>query len=83
MILGKTRESKSKKDNIVGRFLQFHMLGIMTRLADVINDSAAVNPQTLEQRTCIQTLEELIKVCKSYTRVARPQACSSIVQCHH
>ncbi len=72
-ILGNTRETKSKKDNTVGRFLQSHMLGLVARLADVINDSVTAHPLMLEQRNCIQTMEEMIKVCKSYARIARPQ----------
>ncbi|PFH56755.1 hypothetical protein XA68_16038 [Ophiocordyceps unilateralis] len=72
-ILRSNKDAKLKKSNVIGRFLQSHVLGLMARLTDVINDSVSTHPPVLEQRSCIRTLEELIKVCKGYARIARPQ----------
>ncbi|ODA83274.1 hypothetical protein RJ55_01786 [Drechmeria coniospora] len=72
-IMSASNETRNKKSDVVGRFLQSHILGLMARLTDVINDSVSTQPPILEQRSCIRTLEEMIKVCKSYTRIARPQ----------
>ncbi|RDA91201.1 hypothetical protein CP533_4836 [Ophiocordyceps camponoti-saundersi (nom. inval.)] len=72
-ILKSNKDPKLKKSNVIGRFLQSHVLGLMARLTDVINDSVSTHPPILEQRSCIRTLEEMIKVCKGYARIARPQ----------
>ncbi|RCI08728.1 hypothetical protein L249_4681 [Ophiocordyceps polyrhachis-furcata BCC 54312] len=72
-ILKNNKDPKLKKSNVIGRFLQSHVLGLMARLTDVINDSVSTHPPVLEQRSCIRTLEEMIKVCKGYARIARPQ----------
>lgn len=45
----------------------------MTRLTDVINIAAFGRPPTLEQRLCLQAMEEMIRTCKAHVRVARPQ----------
>lgn len=68
-------DAKNVKGNLVGRFLQSYVLGLMARLTDVINDTISTHPPILEQRRCIRALEEMIKVCKSYARIARPQVC--------
>ncbi|KAK9440315.1 phosphatidyl inositol 3-kinase [Metarhizium brunneum] len=72
-ILSTNKDPKSKKGNVIGRFLQSHVLGLMARLTDVINDSITLQPLIMEQRSAIATLEEMLKVCKQYVRVARPQ----------
>lgn len=73
VILASNKEIKQKKGNVTGRFLHSHMLGLMARLTDVINDSMSINPTVQEQRRCIRALEEMIKICKDYARIARPQ----------
>src|SRR5262245_39739680 len=72
VIMSSTKETRQKKTNLIGRFLQPHVLGLMARLTDVINDSTS-QPPVLEQRRCIRALEEMIRVCKAYSRIARPQ----------
>ena len=72
-ILSANKDSKQKKGNIIGRFLQSHLLGLMARLTDVINDTVSVHPPVAEQRRCIRALEEMIKICRGYARIARPQ----------
>lgn len=72
-ILTANKDAKSKKGNVIGRFLQSIILGLMARLADVINDSASVHPVKMEQRSCIRALDEMINICQSHARIARPQ----------
>ncbi|KAG8420517.1 serine/threonine-protein kinase M1 [Metarhizium acridum] len=55
----------------------------MARLTDVINDSITLQPLIMEQRSAIATLEEMLKVCKQYVRVARPQVHISLPSCSH
>ncbi|OAA55658.1 Protein kinase-like domain protein [Cordyceps fumosorosea ARSEF 2679] len=64
---------KIKKGNMIGRFLQSHILGLMARLTDVINDPAMMHPGEMEQRNCIRALDEMINLCQSHARIARPQ----------
>ncbi|KAM0333504.1 hypothetical protein ACHAQA_002167 [Verticillium albo-atrum] len=74
-VMAANREPRSKKQsiNIVGRFLESYMLGLMSRLADVINDRMLSSPPVEEQLQCLRALEEMIKLCKAYVRIARPQ----------
>lgn len=62
-----------KKAHHVGRFLQSHALGLTARFSEVINDNLNRNPPAQEQRRYIRAMEEMIKMCKSYVRIARPQ----------
>ena len=73
MILASNKETKQKKGNLVGRFLQSHLLGLMARLTDVINDVLSDISAVQEQQRCIRAMEEMIRVCKDYARIARPQ----------
>ncbi|CAM1502082.1 Fc.00g040660.m01.CDS01 [Cosmosporella sp. VM-42] len=73
MILAANKEPKQKKGNPIGRFLAAHLLGLMARLTDVINDSLSNSSALQEQRRCIRAMEEMIWVCKEYARMARPQ----------
>ncbi len=74
-MLEKGKERKKHK-NTVGHFLQQLALGVTAWLAEAINDNAANNPPAQEQRRCIRAMEEMIKLCKSHIRVARPQVCT-------
>lgn len=73
-----TRETKQKKGNMIGRLLQAQMLGLMARFADVINESMFAIYTVKEQLRCIRAMEEMIRVCKDYARIARPQVCTSM-----
>ena len=73
IVLTANKEMKQKKGNVTGRFLQIHMLGLMARFADIINDAMVTNTTIQEQLRCIRAMEEMIKVCKDYIRIARPQ----------
>lgn len=81
MILAANKETKQKKANLTGRFLQSQLLGLMARFTDVLNDSLPVTPPVQEQRRCIRAMEEMIKICKDYTRIARPQVGNRIKRC--
>ncbi|KAK2061543.1 phosphatidylinositol 3 [Colletotrichum caudatum] len=73
MMMVANKESRPKKGNTIGRFLQSYILGLMARLADVINDMPLVSPPVEEQRRCVWAMEEMIRLCKAYVRIARPQ----------
>ncbi|KAG5926189.1 hypothetical protein E4U42_003556, partial [Claviceps africana] len=72
-ILSSNREPKVRKGNLIGRFIQPHILGLMPRLTDVINDSMSLQTPVMEKRISIGALEEMIKVCMHHARIARPQ----------
>jgi serine/threonine-protein kinase ATR len=74
-LLPANKETKQKKANITGRFLQTQMLGLMARFADVINEQMFAIYTVKEQLRCIRAMEEMIRVCKDYARIARPQVC--------
>jgi len=57
---------------MVGVFLEQHILGLVARLTEVINDSRDEKSMTEKQR-CVKAIEELVKVARSHSRVARPQ----------
>ncbi|KAL2883978.1 serine/threonine-protein kinase M1 [Colletotrichum sp. CLE4] len=78
MMMIANKESKSKK-NVIGKYLQSYILGLMARLADVINDMTLVFPPAEEQRRCIRALEEMIRHCKGYVRIARPQIAACLL----
>lgn len=81
MVLASNKETKNKKGNVVGRFLQPYLLGLMARFTDVISDSQSINPPVMEQRRCIQALDEMIKLCQAYARIARPQVRGEVICC--
>jgi serine/threonine-protein kinase ATR len=62
-----------KEKSVVGRFLENYMLGLMASLADVINDRLSSSAPVEEQKRCLRAMEEMIKVCRTYVRLARPQ----------
>jgi serine/threonine-protein kinase ATR len=68
-----------KKAHHVGRFFQQHALGLTARLSDVINDLLNRSPPVQEKRRYIKAMEEMVRVCKSYVRIARPQVCSYLI----
>jgi serine/threonine-protein kinase ATR len=53
--------------------MQQHALGLATRFSEVINDSVMLGPSMYERRRCIRALEEMVRIGKSYVRIARPQ----------
>ncbi|KAK1971971.1 phosphatidylinositol 3 [Colletotrichum sublineola] len=73
MMMVANKESRPKKGNTIGRFLESYILGLMARLVDVINDMPLVSPPVEEQRRCVRAMEEMIRLCKAYVRIARPQ----------
>lgn len=62
-----------KNKHHLGRFFQQHALGLTSRFSEVITDSLQQNPPVQEQRRYIKGMEEMIRVCKAYARIARPQ----------
>ena len=69
-----TANASNKKSNLVGPFIEHHILGIVARLSEVVNDSRDEQSVTEKER-CIKAVGEMVKVGKIHTRIARPQVC--------
>lgn len=62
----------SKKSNVVGVFLEQHLLGLVTRIVEVVNDPR--DDLTIkEKERSIRAIEELFRMAKTHARAARPQ----------
>ncbi|TVY82181.1 Protein kinase rad3 [Lachnellula suecica] len=72
-----TVEGASRKNNSVEVFLEQHLLGLVARLSEVVNDSRDEYP-TKERERCIKAFEELVRVAKAHVRTARPQICACL-----
>ncbi|CAG8977250.1 hypothetical protein HYALB_00009347 [Hymenoscyphus albidus] len=70
-------EGSRKKKNTVGMFLEQHLLGLVARLSEVVNDPRDEHP-TQEKQRCVKAFEELVKVAKTHARAARPQICACL-----
>ena len=68
---GSTRSSARKSDHI-GPFFDFHVLGIMTQLAEVINDGKGPQPLA-EKRRCLGAIRQMILLSKSHISNGLPQ----------
>ena len=73
LLLADQKDKRTKKSHIVGRYFQQHALGLAQRLSEVINDTFQMHPSVSEQRQCLGAMEEMIRICKSYVCIARPQ----------
>ncbi|CAH0039431.1 unnamed protein product [Clonostachys solani] len=73
IMLAGNKEARSKKANIIGLFLQDYLLGLIAQFANMISDPFSNNVPIIEQRRYIRALDEMIKFCKGYARIARPQ----------
>lgn len=74
-----TKERKKKEYHIIGGYLQGHALGLTAKLSEAIADSNGVNTPFQERRRCLRAMEEMIRVCRSYVSIARPQASPSFL----
>ncbi len=73
------KDKRSKKSQIVGRYLQQHALGLTARLSDVITEVWPSYSPVSEQRRCLGAMEEMIRVCKSFVCIARPQISACLI----
>ncbi len=67
-------DGSHKNSNPVGAFLEQHILGLVKRLSEVINDSRD-DQSSMEKQRCVKAIQELVKIAKAHTRIARPQVC--------
>lgn len=70
-------DGNQKRGNPVGAFLELHVLGLVARISEVVNDSRDEHSAKQKERF-VKALEELVKVAKSHARVARPQMCACL-----
>ena len=64
--------SSARKVDSVGPFFETHILGIMTLLADTINDGKGPQPTT-EKVRCLGAIREMIKLAKGHISNGLPQ----------
>lgn len=75
MILAENKDARAmKKGEKTPRFIQSHLLGLMARLTEVINDP---NLPFQERRRYIRAMEQMLCVIKDSARFARPQVRNS------
>ncbi len=53
-------------------FLNQHLLGLVSRLVETVNDSREEQTMAEKQRS-VKAIEELVKLAKTDARAARPQ----------
>ena len=80
--LAPSADSHQKKGNPIGPFLEMHVLGLVARVSEIVNDSRDEHSMKQKERY-LKAMEELVKVAKSHARVARPQVCPIDQACHH
>ncbi|KAL4956177.1 hypothetical protein BDW69DRAFT_181790 [Aspergillus filifer] len=67
----------SKKSNLVGNFIEEHVLGIITQFAHAINDFQIRQP-ILEKKRNIVAIGAMIKVAPNHISSALPQICACL-----
>jgi len=77
-LLVDAKDKKAKKSHIIGRYVEQHALGLASKLGETITDSVGSNPPAQERRRCLRAMEEMIRVCRSYVCIARPQVCHAL-----
>ncbi|KAI8722117.1 Non-specific serine/threonine protein kinase [Fusarium sp. LHS14.1] len=77
MILAENKDARAmKKGEKTPRFIQSHLLGLMARLTEVINDP---NLPFQERRRYIRAMEQMLCVIKDSARFARPQIAACLL----
>ncbi|EAA61621.1 hypothetical protein AN6975.2 [Aspergillus nidulans FGSC A4] len=67
----------SKKSNLVGHFIEEHVLGIITQFAHAINDFQIRQP-LVEKKRNIMAIGAMIKVAPGHVSSALPQICACL-----
>ncbi|KAE8374326.1 protein kinase [Aspergillus bertholletiae] len=67
----------SKRTNLIGYFIEEHILGIITEFAHAINDFQIRQP-LVEKRRNIIAIGEMVKVAKGHVGSAIPQICACL-----
>jgi hypothetical protein len=56
----------------VGSFLEQHILGLVAQFSEVVNN-VRIEYSAPEKKRCVKAVEELVKMAKTFTKIARPQ----------
>ncbi|KAJ9198046.1 hypothetical protein DTO164E3_5302 [Paecilomyces variotii] len=67
----------SKKQDLLGSFIEEHVLGIITQFAHTINDFQIRQP-TMEKKRNIVAIGEMVKIAKGHINSALPQICACL-----
>lgn len=65
----------SRQSNLIGHFIEEHVLGIITQFAHAINDFQIRQP-IVEKKRNIMAIGAMIKVAPGYVSSALPQVCA-------
>ncbi|KAF9892395.1 serine/threonine-protein kinase M1 [Aspergillus nanangensis] len=66
-----------KKKNLIGHFIEEHVLGIITQFAYAVNDFQIRQPM-VEKRRNIIAIGEMVKVAQGHVSSALPQICACL-----
>jgi serine/threonine-protein kinase ATR len=69
--------SSSSRSDVVGMFLENHVLGIITQFTATFNDSQSRQPN-MEKRRCLAAIGELLKLGQHRVSIALPQVCACL-----
>ncbi|RAL13613.1 protein kinase MEC1 [Aspergillus homomorphus CBS 101889] len=66
-----------KRGNLIGHFIEEHVLGIITQFANAINDFQ-VRQSLMEKRRNLAAIGEMIKIAQGHVSSALPQICACL-----
>ncbi|PYH47273.1 protein kinase MEC1 [Aspergillus saccharolyticus JOP 1030-1] len=69
--------NSQKRGNLIGHFIEEHVLGIITQFAHAINDFQ-VRQSLLEKKRNLAAIGEMIKVAQGHVSSALPQICACL-----
>lgn len=72
-----SQSSGNRKSDIVGGFLEYNALAIITQFTVVLNEVEAVQPN-IEKRRCLAAIGQVVKLGKSRIAPALPQICGCL-----
>ncbi|KAH8816823.1 protein kinase-like protein rad3 [Xylogone sp. PMI_703] len=75
--VSENENESGKKKNMVGSFLEQHILGYVAQLSEIVNDIREEHPMS-EKKRCVKVVEEMVRVSKSRAGIARPQICACL-----
>ncbi|KAH8201173.1 hypothetical protein TruAng_004641 [Truncatella angustata] len=76
-----TGEAKQKKNQLTSIFLTDQVLGLVSSLTEIFNQSPDGRSVLEEQKRAIKAMEELIRMGRKNIRMVRPQISACILSC--
>ena len=69
--------SSSRKSNLLGSFIEEHVLGIITQFAHAVNDFQ-IRQSLIEKKRNIVAIGEMVKIARGHVSSALPQVCTPV-----